>query len=236
MKKSATRSTQYYPNIIVNRQRIPPIELEKSFIYLGKQFNFRMNIDNIKEQLIEDNTNYITTIDRLPLTSLNKISVVQQYVYSKYRWIFSIYELTETWVSVNIDSLIGKYVRKWFQLPISANIQHLSFPTRKLGINFSFAKTIYQKCKLSVRRILRQSKNVEIQKLYALTSSKYIRSDSIVNSILSDNPNLNSKQVSSKTDQMFAKDLEKKTWGEFLELKEQSVIIKHIASVCPLKL
>ena len=165
MKKSGTSSVQYCPMIFVNRERIPPIKMNESFVYLGKQFNYGMDVQNIKAELIQDNITYITTIDRLPLTVLNKISIIQQYVYSKYRWLFAIYELTETWVVENIDNVIGKYVRKWFQLPVSANIQHLTFPTRRLGINFQFAKTIYQKCKLSLRRILKQSKNLEIRKL-----------------------------------------------------------------------
>ena len=48
MKKSAARSIQYLPYIIVQRERIPPVELIESFIYRGRQFNFRLNIENIK--------------------------------------------------------------------------------------------------------------------------------------------------------------------------------------------
>ena len=218
--------------ILVNRQRIPPIEPEESFIYLGKQFNFGMQIVNIKEERTTTNTAYITKIDQLPLTSLNKISIVQQYIYHKYRWEFSIYDLTETWIAENIDNVIGKYVRKWFQLPISANIEHLSFPTRKLGVNFSFAKTIYMKCKLSVRRILKMSKNGEIRRFYAETSAKNVRSDSVINSVVSSHPELNNKQINSKTDQAFNKAHQKSVWNNFMELKEQNVIIKHISDAC----
>ena len=231
LKKSKTSSVQYYPMILVNRERIPPIETNKSFIYLGKQFNNGMVIDNIKEELIKDNTNYVTTIDRLPITSLNKMSIIQQYVYSKYRWLFSIYDFSETWVAENVDNIIGKYVRKWFQLPISANIENLTFPTRKLGLNFMFAKTLYQKCKLSVRRILSQSKNEDIRCFYKITTAKSIRSDEIVNAVVNSNPDLNPKQVSAKTDQLFNKNSTTEAWNLFMDLKEQNVIIKHIVSV-----
>ena len=44
MKKSATEFAQYLPYIIVQRERIPPVELNESFIYPGKQFNIRLNI------------------------------------------------------------------------------------------------------------------------------------------------------------------------------------------------
>ena len=128
----------------------PPIELGKSFVYLGKQFNHGMKIDDIKEELKIDNLKYVTTIDRLPLNALNKTSIIQKYVFSKYRWLFTIYDLSETWVVENIDNVIGKYLRKWLQLPVSANISHLSLTTRELEINFTFAKEVYQKCKLSL--------------------------------------------------------------------------------------
>ena len=149
---------------------------------------------------------------------------------------FSIYDLSETWVATNVDNIFGKYVRKWFQLPISANILHLSFPTRRLGVNFQFAKTIYQKCKLSLRRILQQSNNPEITNLYLITSPSNVRSDTIINSVVNLNPELNPKQVSSNTDQLSAKNISDKTWNDFMGLKEQNVIIKHILLKCQAKM
>ena len=117
MKKTSTLSVQYEPMIIVNGEHIPSMKEGESFVYLGKQFNFGMNTDNIKKDLVADNISYITKIGQLPLLPLNKLSILQSYVYSKYRWIFTIYDLTETWIAQNIHSLIGKFIRQWFQLP-----------------------------------------------------------------------------------------------------------------------
>ena len=211
---------------------VSPIELGKSFIYLGKQFNHGMKIDDIKEELKNDNVKYVTTIDRLPLNALNKTSIIQKYVYSKYRWLFTIYDLSETWVVENIDNVIGKYLRKWLQLPVSANISHLSFTTRKLGINITFAKEVYQKCKLSLRRILRLSKNREIRRLYSVTSANHIRSDSIINNVVSKNGELNLKQVASKSDQLYNKREIDEKWNNLMKSNEQNIIIDHILSVC----
>ena len=236
IKKSSTSSVQYNPMILVNRERIAPIKNGESFIYLGKQFNFGMDINNIKEKLKEDNILYVTQIDRLPLTSLNKISILQQYIYSKYRWLFSIYNFTETWIAENIDNVIGKFVRKWFQLPVCANIEHLSFPTNKLGVNFTFAKCVYIKCKLSVRRILKMSKNEEIRKLYELSSPKNVRSDSVINAVVESFPEINNKQIHSKVDKNFNKGHFKETWQNFMKLNEQSIIIKHVTTNCQPKI
>ena len=205
IKKISSKSVQYKPMITVNRERIPPLKDEESLIYLGKQFNFGMNIDNIKEDLISDNISYVTKVNQQPLSPLNKLSILQNYVFSKYRWTFTIYDLTETWIVQNIDSLLGKYLRKWFQLPISSNIGHLALPLQKLGLNYKSAKSVYLKSKLSVRRILRQSKNEEIRRLYNLTSEKNVRTDSLVNSTIQANPNLENKQISAKIDRYFNK-------------------------------
>ena len=106
------------------------------------------------------------------------------------------------------------------------------FPTRRLGVNFSFAKEIYQKCKLSLRRILRLSKNSEIKRLHASTSVKIIRSDSIINTVLSKNSEFSYKQVASKTDQLFNKQVSNNRWNNCMTLSVQNTIIKHIISVC----
>ena len=49
-------------------------------------------------------------------------------------------------------------------------------------------------------------------------------------------PELNSKQVSSKTDKHFAKIISDKIWNDFMGLKEQNAIIKHILLKCPAKM
>ena len=74
IKNSVTGSIQYLPHIIVQREYRP-------FIYLGNQFNFGLNIENIKTDIIYGMIKYVRIIDKLPLTPLNKISIVQVYVF-----------------------------------------------------------------------------------------------------------------------------------------------------------
>ena len=70
---------------MVQRETIPPVESNESFIDLGKQFIFKLNIQNIKTDIINDMTNYVRIIDKLPQTTLNKISIVQIYVFNELR-------------------------------------------------------------------------------------------------------------------------------------------------------
>ena len=152
-------------------------------------------------------TRYVRVIDRLPLAPLNMISIAQIYVLNKLRWKFSIYDLTETWVDKSIDKIISKFVRKWCQLPVCANVKHLSFPLSKLGMNFKSAKILQCQCKLSTLRILTQSKIPEKQKLYTLTSPRHINHDYLINSVSLENQNqiLSNKQLDSRVDRKFNK-------------------------------
>ena len=128
----------------------------------------------------------------------------------------------------NIDSLLGKYVRKWFQLPISSNIEYLALPLQKLGLNYKSAKSVYLKSKLSVRSILRQSKNEEIRRCYNLTSADNVRADSLVNATIQANPNLEDKQISAKIERSFNKLSTENNWNNFMNLKEQNCSSKII--------
>ena len=99
-----------------------------------------MTWQNIKTDKINDMIKYVRIIDKFPQTPLNKISIVQVYVFNKLQWRLAIYDLTETWVDKNIDKIILKFLRKWCQLPVCANVEHLSIPLLKLGVNFKSAK------------------------------------------------------------------------------------------------
>ena len=146
-----------------------------------------MNFDTVKDELVSEVMQYLAKIDLMPVKPLQKIAIVQKYVYSKLRWRFSIYPLTTTWVSQNLENLVSKSLRKWLQIPISGNILHLSLPTSKLGLNFCSVTDLYQECQLSTRRILKTSQSEELRRIYSLTSSSHSKSDKIVDSVANTN-------------------------------------------------
>ena len=79
----------------------------------------------MKTELNSEVLKNILTIDKLLLKCRSKIDIVQWYVFSKLKWSFSIYNISETWVAEDIDNEINRYYRKWLQIPISSNITHL---------------------------------------------------------------------------------------------------------------
>ena len=162
MKKSNAKSIQFQLLITLKKEQIPSVKLEESFTYLGKDFNFNMNCDEVKNELKSEVLKYILSIDKLPLKCRTKIDIVQRYVFSKIRWSFSIYNISETWVTENIDNEINKYYRKWLQIPISSNLPTLVYQRKCL---VSTLKQI-NKYKYSVNSLFVEfSKRYEMKKL-----------------------------------------------------------------------
>ena len=72
IRKNKTASEQFQPYITIRKQRIPPVEQDKSFTYLGKDFNFKMNSDEIKAELVSEIRKYVETINKLPIKCFHK--------------------------------------------------------------------------------------------------------------------------------------------------------------------
>ena len=94
-----------------------------------------MTSDEIKAELKNEVRKYVETIDKLPIKCFHKMEIIQRYVFSKLKWRFFVYPLTNTWVSENLENEINRYYRKWLHFPVSDNMTHLSIPKNKLGLN-----------------------------------------------------------------------------------------------------
>jgi hypothetical protein len=230
IKKSNTKSCQYSPYVTINQQRIPPVQIDDSFTYLGKEFNFGMDCSKIKENILDEIWKHIKKIDVLPLHPKNKILIVQRFVFSKIKWSFSIYDLSETWVKQKVDdAILNRYYRKWLNMPISGNISHLCMPTKCLGLKMSTAKQIYNNCKLTVRRILKCSTNDDARQLFNLTVNNNRKIDNIVTSVDKEQPNYKTKKV---CDSIMKKRERNTIWDKFMGLNEQCKLISFIVDEC----
>ena len=127
IKKASTFSVQYLPQLILNQDLIPAVEIGKSFKYLGRYFNFSMNTYNHLSDVLDLVRNLMKQIDGIPCHPINKLLLYHRFVLSKLSWHFTIANLGKTWVVENIDNLVASYLRQWFQLPISALLVLLSY-------------------------------------------------------------------------------------------------------------
>ena len=83
IRKYGRKSIQFKPYLRTNNELIPPVKINESFFYLGKQYSFGINPGKIKDTM--------DVIDSIPLHLRNKMMIVARYDYSKLRWNLSIY-------------------------------------------------------------------------------------------------------------------------------------------------
>ena len=144
---------------------------------------------------------------------------------SKIRWPLTIYSFSETWIKQTLDSLTLRYVRKWLHFHPGANTSHLRLPLKKIGLASTLLSDLYNKCKLTLRRVLKCSPNADIKRLYNATSYKYVKHDEIVNACAK------KEGVKSLCSSEYERRKNEEIWVNLLNLSEENVIIKHILEV-----
>ena len=178
--KNGKESSQFKPHLKVNNEMIPSVKLNDSFVYLGKEFIFDMSNESVKNNLVKRLSYYLEKIDILSLHRKLKINIVTKFLYSKLRWDLAIYHLPETCKAENLDNKMNRYIRKWPSIPISGNANHLRLKVKNLGIGLQLPNDIYKYNQITVRNILKSSKNQSMRELFEITGMKNIRNDIIV--------------------------------------------------------
>ena len=92
-------------------------------------------------------------------------------VLSKLSWHFTIAYLGKTRVAENTANLVSKYIRQWFELPISATLSTLALSKSKYGISLILPSTKFAQCQVVSRKALKSSPHSEINALWSLTTS-----------------------------------------------------------------
>ena len=149
-KKYGNKSVQFKPYLRTNNELIPPVKIDESFVYLGKEYSFKIKPGKTKETLLKDLNQYMEAIDRLPIHPKYKTMIVSRYVYSKLK----VSEVSETWTIQNLDLIVKIYVKRWLHLYQGVNFRHLYLPIKKFGMKFSLHSDIYRFCELSKRNTL----------------------------------------------------------------------------------
>ena len=67
MVKKETLSVQTHPKLCVNNKRIPALKSNESFKYLGRYFNFEMDNEEHKKELLDTPNKILNKVDTLPL-------------------------------------------------------------------------------------------------------------------------------------------------------------------------
>ena len=131
-----------------------------------------------KSILLDTSSDLLNKIDVIPCHPKNKLLLYHRYILSKLSWHLTIADLSKTWVVENLDSAVTKYIRKWFELPISASIGGLIVSKSHYGLNLVLPSAKFIQCETILRNALKSSPNADIRSLWKdSTTSTNIKYD-----------------------------------------------------------
>ena len=170
MCKKDTSSVQYKPKLYINNLLIGPVEIDDSFTYLGRHFDFKMTNNMHKEEVLKTINDLFNTIDRLPLHPRNKLLLYKRYVLAKISWHLTVADLSVTWVKNNVNSIASKFIRSWLEIPISGTLDILQLTKSKFGLGLVLPSDRFTQCQVTFRNSLKNSTNSNIRKIHSDTS------------------------------------------------------------------
>ena len=182
MRKQEGVYKQYLPNLTIDNSPIPALELGSSFRYLGKLFNYEMNNEEAKTNLVNRLSALLEKIKILKVKVTMKLKILRIFVPSQVNFELRIYDFSYTWIEQSLDSLVVNAVNDWLELPNgTCTAEFLQLPTKLGGYGIPSMKTTAQKLRLSLRYTLKHNTNGDIRNTWHATSNKNIPLDSLIN-------------------------------------------------------
>ena len=136
MKKVCLSSRQYKPKLYINNELIPSIDINESFKYLGRHFDYSMSNQVHKDNLCDTVDELLKDIDSLSLHPRNKLLIYHHYLLSKISWDLTIADVSMTWIKQTLDNKVSDYIRRWLEMPISGTLDVISLSKQKCGLRF----------------------------------------------------------------------------------------------------
>ena len=171
MKQVRTKSVQYQPKLFINSQLVPCVSTGSSFKYLGRCFDFQMSNYMHKSELINMTNTILAQIDQLPLHPKYKMLLYSRHLLSKISWHFTVADLSNTWVSENLDNTVASYVRKWLEIPVCGTLSNVCLTKAKCGLSRYPPSINFSQCQTVARNALKCSPNEDIKHLWKSTST-----------------------------------------------------------------
>ena len=89
----------------------------------------------------------------------NKLLLYSKFVLSKVYWHSTFVDLSNTWVTENLDNLVSHYIRQWLELPISATLSSIILSKSQCGLNMIHPSMKFSHCQTISCTSLRSSSN-----------------------------------------------------------------------------
>ena len=135
IKKASTSSIHFLLKLTINNSVVPPVQIDSSFRYLGRYFNFTMNNHQHMSDLLDTTNTLMSKINDLSCHPKNMLLLYHCILLSKISWNLTIADISKTWIIENLDSIASKYIRQWLELPICATLSSLISKRSKFAIN-----------------------------------------------------------------------------------------------------
>ena len=172
IKKMVTRSVQFKPKLFLVREQVPTVDMDKSFKYLGRWYNFEMDDAEHKANVIQLTNDMLMKTESLPLHPRNKILLYSRYLHSKLSWDLTVADTDKTWIVNNIDNICRQFIRRWLEIPPSGTFDSILLSREKFGSEVADVSTKLPQCQVTVRKCFRSSPNLDIQQLADMADAK----------------------------------------------------------------
>ena len=164
IRKASSSSIQFLPKLTINNSVVPPVEIDSSFRYLGRYFNFTMNNHQHMSDLLDTTNTLMSKINDLSCHPKNKLFLYHRLLLSKISWNLTIADISKTWIIENLDSIVLKYIRQWLELPISATLSSLIIKRSKYCISLVLPSIKFIQCQTNIRNKLTSSPNNDMSR------------------------------------------------------------------------
>ena len=169
MKKAGSSSSQCKPKLYINNELIPAIEINESFKYLGRHFDYSMSNQEHKDNLCDTVDEVLKDIDSLPLHPRIKLLIYYRCLLSKISWDLTIADIRMTWIKQTLDNKVSDYIRRWLEMPISGTLDVISLSKQKCGLGFVSVSSRFAQCQNTIRSCLKNPQNSDLRKIYEKT-------------------------------------------------------------------
>ena len=109
---------------------------------------------------------YYIQLTKISCHPKSKLLLYHRYVLSKISWHFTIADLSKTCVIENLHNKVADYVRRWFELPISAILSNLIISQSNYGLSLILPSTKFIQCQTIIRNALKSSPNSDTKMLW----------------------------------------------------------------------
>ena len=139
---------------------------------LGRFFDRDFNMSNNQHMselscVVQDLMN---DIDIKPLHPKHKLLLYSRYVLSKLSWHFTIANISKTWITEHLDSVVNGSIRKWLDIPISGTLSNVFLERNKFGLNICPPSIKFTQCQTVLRNSLKESPNDSLKDLWKSSS------------------------------------------------------------------